>query len=431
MRRFVLRLLAFVRFNKAEADLRREIDAHLQLLEDAYRARGLSPAAAREAARRAFGGQVEQTKERQRDERSFRWLSGWSRDLRFGARMAARHPGLTLIAIFALSVAIGAGAGYFEFIQKLFRGTLPVADGHRIVGIYNWDAARGESDHEALHDFMAWRDTLQSIDTLAALRTVDRNVMASDGRIEPVRAVEVSAAAFDMLRVPPLLGRPLSADDERPGAADVAVIGYRLWHARFDGDPAAVGQAVSIGGIPHVVVGVMPDGFTFPINQSLWLPLKAATAPVRPGDGPAIRMVGRLSPGSTIEAARAELAAIGRRAEVEFPDTHRHLRPTVEPFVVSIWASQADGYLQMTLLDTANLLFLLLLVVCAANVATLVFARVITREGEISVRTALGASRGRIVAQLFAEALVLASIAAAIGLAGATFGSAASGPPRS
>jgi putative ABC transport system permease protein len=421
MRRLVLRLLALVRFHRAEIELSREINAHLQLLEDDYRARGMSAGEARDAARRAFGGQVEQTKERQRDERSYRWLAGWSRDLQLGARMVIRDPGLTLIATLALTVAIGAGVGYFELIQKLFRGTLPVAGGDRIVGIYNWDSARGESNDQALHDVAVWQRALTSVEDLGAARAIDRNLMTDDGRIEPVRGAEISAAAFRMLGVPPLLGRPLIAADEQPGAPEVAVLGYELWQSRFGGDAAIIGRPIQLGRATHLVVGVMPEGFAFPTVHGLWIPLRN-TGDYRAGEGPAITVFARLRDGVPLESAQAQLTAIGGTAVIDRPETHRHLRPTMQPYVTSLWSSQGDGQLQMLLLDGVNLIFLLLLGVCGANVATLVFARTVTREGEISVRSALGASRGRIVAQLFAEALVLASIAAALGLAAAQFG---------
>ena len=222
--------------------------------------------------------------------------------------------------------------------------------------------------------------------------------------------------------MPPLLGRPIVAEDEQPNAPDVVVIGHDLWQARFAGDPAIVGRTIRLGQASHVVVGVMPDGFAFPTTQGLWVPFRLNATAYARGDGPPIKMFGLLRDGATLEAAQAELSAVGQRATIDYPDTHRHLRPLVQPFVTSLWSSQADGLLQMTMLDGLNVVFLFLLAVCGANVATLVFARAATREGEMSVRTALGASRGRIVAQLFAEALVLTSIAAVLGLVVARFG---------
>ena len=150
MRRFLLRLLALVRAGRAEAELTREIDAHLRLLEDRFVQNGLSADEARLAARRAFGGQLQQTKERQRDERSFRWIDESWLDLKLGARMLVKFPGITLIAVIALAVAIGAGAAYLEFVTEAIRPSLPVPGGDRIVGIQQWDVVGGRPEPRAV-----------------------------------------------------------------------------------------------------------------------------------------------------------------------------------------------------------------------------------------------------------------------------------------
>ena len=349
-------------------------------------------------------------------------LVGMTLDLKLGVRMLIRYPGLTLVAILALSVAIGGGAAYLEFVNDLYRPSLPVRDGDRLVGIYNQDVARGTADLHQLHDFAAWREEVKSIEGIGAFQPLSRNLITSDGRTEPVQGIEISASAFRLIPVLPLLGRPLVEDDEAPGAPPVAVLGHSLWRSRFGGDPGVVGRTIRLGDGVFTVVGVMPEEFGFPVNHDLWLPLRLNAAEVPRGEGPALRVFGRLAPGVGIEAAQAELDAAGRRAAAAFPQTNQHLRPQVRPYVESLWSTQPDGVLGMRILYAINVFFVGLLGVCAANVATLVFARTATREGEISVRTALGASRGRITAQIFAEALVLAAAAAAVGLAAASFG---------
>ena len=168
MRRFLRRLLATFRSGRAEADLAREVSAHLQLLEDQFVARGFSAAEAHVAARRAFGGQLEQMKEHQRAARSFRWLDESWLDLKLGVRMLVKYPGLTVIAVLALSVAIGGGAAYLEFVNEAIRPSLPVLEGHRIVGIVQFDVAAGTPERRSLHDFVAWRGQLRSIEHLGA-----------------------------------------------------------------------------------------------------------------------------------------------------------------------------------------------------------------------------------------------------------------------
>ncbi len=436
IRRFLNRLVKLFRPGKADSDLSREIAAHLQLLEDRFVSQGMRCDEARYAAKRAFGG-VEQTKELQRDERSFRWLAGWPIDLKLGARMLIKTPGLTVIAVIALAVAIGGGAAYLEFVNDFFRPTLSFAGGDRLVGILNFDLSKADVETKSLHEFGLWKGRLRTIADIGVGRAQEQNLITADGRIEPIRGIEISASIFRVIPTAPLYGRPLFDDDERPGATPVVVIGEDLWRARFGADPAIVGRTVRLGETIHTVVGVMPAGFGFPVNSTLWTPWRLDPAAVKRGEGPGIRIFGRLTDRATLEEAQAELDARLRSAFAagaatadksasprdsgqarSGPDIER--RWLVEPWVESLWVSSNMRW-QMRVLYGINLFFIGLLGICAANVATLVFARTATREGEITVRTALGASRGRIVAQLVAEALVLTSIAAAAGLPLATF----------
>jgi hypothetical protein len=156
----------------------------------------MSPQDAHFAARRAFGGQVAQVTARHRDARSFRWLDEWWLDIKLGTRMLARYPALTVIAVVALSVAIGGGAAYLEFVNDLVRPSLPVSGGDRIVGIQNWNIATGNPEHRSLRDFVAWREGLTSVEHIGASAALERNLITDDRRTEPVRGVEISASAF-------------------------------------------------------------------------------------------------------------------------------------------------------------------------------------------------------------------------------------------
>ena len=349
-------------------------------------------------------------------------LAGTSLDLKLGLRMLVRHPGLTLVALLALAVAIGGGAAYLEVVNDVFRPALPFRDGGRMVGLYNHDAAAGAADRRVLHDFHIWRREMRTLDAVGAFRPLERNLITPDGRTEPVKGVEISADAFRVADVAPALGRALVPADERPGAPAVVVLGDRLWRARFASDPAVVGRTVRLGSEMHTVVGVMPPGFAFPVNHGMWAPLRVDPAAHARGEGPALTVFGRLAPGAGLDEARAELAALGARAAADHPATHAALRPRVMPYVESLWSAERDGTLAVRILYGINLFFLGLLAVCGANVATLVFARAATREGELAVRGALGATRGRIAAQFVAEALVLAVAGAAVGLTAAWLG---------
>jgi putative ABC transport system permease protein len=423
MRALIANLRAFWRGlrrpSQVDTDMHDEMRFHIDMEAERLQQRGLGAEEAARQAAIAFGG-VEKYRGAGRDAFGFTWMRGLSMDFKLGTRMLKKSPGLTAIALFALSLAIGAGAAYLEFINDLMHGKLPFPEADRIVGIQVWDQESGETDQRQSANFVAWRDSLRSIGELAAYRYIDRNLITGDGRAEPIRGAEISAAAFRIAQVPPALGRPLVEEDERSGAAPVAVIGHDLWTARFASDPEVIGTTIRLGREPHTIVGVMPPNFGLPVSHSLWVPLKMNDAFYPRRSGAATRMFGKLAPGMAISTAQAELTALAERAAADFPATDRHLRPVVKPYVESLWSGIDDSAIQTTVLYGANVLFLGLLGLCGANIATLVFARTATRDVEISVRTALGASRARIAGQLFAEALVMSSIAA---IAGLLFGS--------
>ena len=333
-------------------------------------------------------------------------------DLRLGVRMLFKNPGITVVGGVAMAVAIAIGAGMFGFAYSLLNPRLPLDEGHRIVAVDNRDVWSDNPRRPSLHDFAAWRQELRTVREVSAYRNVARNLIAPDGSAEPVRLAEMSASGFRVARVAPALGRPLVEEDERPGAPPVVVIGHDVWRTRFNGDPRIVGQTVRLGNAVHTVVGVMPEGFAFPVNHGWWIPLRLSPAGHAPGEGPEVFVFGRLAPGAGWEQSQAEMDAVGRRAAAAYPGTHADLRPRVLNYTYPVMGGDMPVW-EFTLIQA---LISLLLVVVAVNVAVLIYARTATRRGEIAIRTALGASRGRIVAQLFAEALVLAAAAAAAGL---------------
>ena len=340
-------------------------------------------------------------------------------DFKLGFRMLVKYPVLTLVGALAMAFAIWMGAATFELVTQVVTPSLPLADGDRVVGLRLWDAERSRPERRVAHDFGTWRAQLRTVQELGAFRQVERNLVTDDGRGEPVTAVEISAVAFRVTRVPPLLGRALVDADELPGAPSVAVIGHALWQARFGGDPRVVGRTVRLGGARSTVVGVMPEGYAFPVAHELWVPLRVTPSAHEPREGPGLQLFGRLAPGASLSEAQAELAALGQRTAAASPETHEHLRPQVMPYARSI--VDVNGWMTVGVLSS-NLVLVMFLVLVCGNVSLLLFARAATREGEIIVRTALGASRRRIVMQLFAEALVLGGVAAVVGLSLAGFG---------
>lgn len=405
-----------------DADMADEMRFHIEMeSQRLMKTRGISRDEAHRQAAIAFGG-VEKYRGATRDVLGFTRARGLSVDVKLGLRLLAKSPGLTVVALFALTLAIGAGAGYLEFTRDMLHGRLPFPGGDRVVGIQTWDQQTGEPEGRVTLEFARWRESLTAVRDLGAYRILSRNLITPDGRAEPVRGAAISAAAFRIAGVAPLHGRPLHTSDEAPGAPPVVVLGHDVFIGRFNADPSVIGSQVKLGADAYTVVGVMPEAFAFPVNHSLWVPLSIDDKAPQPRAGSAIRIFGKLAPGATLEQAQAEVTASALQFAREFPDTHRHLRPAVQRYIASMWSAVQDSAIQRLVLYAANLLFIGLLALCGANVATLVFARTVTRDAELTVRTALGASRARIVGQLVVEALVLTSIATALGLAFAYYG---------
>jgi predicted permease len=334
-------------------------------------------------------------------------------DFTLAWRMLVRYPGLSLISVFGMSVGIAVAAGAFALISMLMDPRLPLPDGERIVSLINVDASTSNNEMRLVRDYAAWRG-LTSVEHVGIARSVSRNLLVEGRSSEPVTAAEISASAFRVARVEAERGRYLLPEDEAPGAPGVMVIGHDEWVHRFEADPNIVGRSIRLGGETYEIVGVMPDGFAFPLTHSFWIPWRLDPLAYQPRTGPFVGVFGRLVAGATLESAQAELTELGRRAAADAPATHEHLRPRLLPYVLAYTdMGDPDNYLAMRAIQFA--LVLLLAVVCV-NVAILVYARTATRQGEIAVRGALGASRFRIVAQLFVEALTLAGVAAAIGL---------------
>jgi putative ABC transport system permease protein len=396
----------------AEERMDAEMAFHIEMETERLRARGLDAVEARRRALVAFGG-VDRYREELRDGRGLAWLGGLSLDLRLGARMLGKSPWLTLVGGFGMAVAVALGAGTYALFNSYFFPEIPLHEGDRVVVVGKFNPPY--KDQKLLHDFLAWRRELRLLVDLGAFRTVQRNVAERSGLGEPIELAEMTASGFRVARVPALLGRTLAAEDERPGAPAVMVIGHDAWRSRFEGDRAIIGRELRIGRDVHTIVGVMPPGFRFPVNHQYWVPLRVdPRAAVAPGTGPGLDVFARLAPGATRESAQAELTVVARRLAAEGPRELARYEARIVPYVDLFTNAEAGN--ESTQYAITKFLVGLLLVVVATNVAVLVYARTVTRSSEIAVRTALGASRGRIVAQLFVEALVLSSASALVGL---------------
>jgi putative ABC transport system permease protein len=344
-------------------------------------------------------------------------LGGLSLDVKLGARMLVKYPGLTLVGGFAMAFAIWLGIIIFQVVGLFVHPTLPLPQGARLVEIRTIDVAASADEEQVLHDFLEWRQSLRSLTEIGAWRDSSRNLIVSaGGDSRPVTVAEMSVSGFRVSDGEPLMGRVLIDADEGPAAPAVAVIGFEVWRTRFAGDPHVLGRVVRLGSEDATVVGVMREGFEFPVSHDVWMPLKTAGLDQRPRSGPAITVFALLAPGDTIETAQAELTTAGRRAAMDLPATHQHLEPRVRPY--AMMAAPGEPGDQPVMYSVYVFTALLLILICG-NVGLLLFARAASREADLVVRTALGASRGRIVAQMFAEALVLGGVAAIVAVAAA------------
>jgi hypothetical protein len=404
---------ALLRAQDLDRTMHEEMRFHIDMEADRLaRERGLDAAEARRQAFVAFGG-LEKYKAQGRDTMGLQWIEMVSLDARLGLRMLVKYRGLTVVGGCAMAVAVAIAATAFQAFGEALDPALPFDEGDRVVALRYATHTPGGSERRVLREFAEWRDAITSIESLGAFRPAQHNLVTTTST-EPVNVAEITASGFAVARTPPLMGRHLIPDDEHAGAPSVLVIGYRAWQSRFGADPDIVGRAVTLGGTPTTVVGVMPDGFRFPIDHQYWVPLRVRPQQDTRRQGPGIFMFGRLAPGVTLEQAQAEATAIGQRVAAAFPGTRGRFRLMVHPYTHEHLGINEP--VRFWMLRIAQHFVAVLAFVVAVNLAILTYARTVTRLGEIALRTALGASRGRILLQLFIEALALAAVGAGGGL---------------
>jgi len=395
---------------RSDHDLQQELTHHLEVAEEELMRQGHSPQEAARLARVQCGG-PSQAMESLRDQRGVPPLGSFWLDIKLGVRMLRKYWGLTFVGGLAMTVTIGIGAAVFTVLDGVIGNTtLPLEEGDRVVAIQPWDSATRTKQATSLRTFERWQKELRSAEDVSAYRTIERNLITEDGPKGPISIAEITATGFGLPRVAPLQGRPLLEADARPGATRVVVIGYNVWQSRFSADPAIVGKRVQLSGIFHTVVGVMPAGFAFPVNHSFWTPLGADSVSGRLTQDTSVFVFARLASGATIEGADAEVATMGLPTD-ETPVPGQPLRARVVPYTVGV-----IGGSDLWLHHVVFFIVALLLIPPCANIAILLYARNVTRQEEFAARHVLGASRRRIVGQLFVEALLLATLAAGVGL---------------
>lgn len=333
-------------------------------------------------------------------------------DVRVAFRMLGKYPVLSLVGTGSLALAIALGAAVFAFISMLLWPTIPLPDGHRIVSIAVTDVATSESETRLTADYQRWQSAVTTLTDLGAGRGFNRNLTMGDGVIEPINVAEVTASTFTLARISPVAGRVLTPADSDPAASPTMVIGEDLWRRRFGADPEILQRQLILAGTPTAVVGIMPASFRFPSTYEVWVPLRLDRS-AAPRTGQELRVWARLAEDVTMALARTELDVVMQASATDWPATHTSLRARIEPLAGSAAAFSTSDQL---LIGSINLAIGLLILVISGNVALLMFARAATREPEIMMRTALGATRSRLIRQFFIEAAVLSGLAAAVGL---------------
>ena len=421
------RIRGFLRPGDLESDFDQEMAAHLEMAEEDGLRRGLTVEEARRAARVQLGG-ITQLRESWRAAWGLPWLDGFALDAKLGLRMLRRSWGLTLAGGLAMTIVITIAAVAFVFLDEFMGRTAPPLDeGERVVALQSWDAEAHRRRDTSRRDLERWGATLQSVEDLGGFQTIERRLMVESRPAEWVRVAEITASGFRLARVPPLLGRWIAEADEHVAAAPVVVIGYDVWQSRFASDRAVIGQTVRLGEIIHTVVGVMPEGFAFPVNHRYWIPLRSdPSGSLKPA--PEGVVFARLAPGVSLDGAQAELTTIGllppatgprsanATGSAAQPTSGDARRPRVVPYTFAFTDDVERGELAWQQRIILLLVSLLLVPPCL-NIAILIYARTVTRQEEFAARFALGASRGRIVVQLCVEVLVLSSAAGAMALA--------------
>lgn len=339
-------------------------------------------------------------------------MSGMWKDLRYAARMLRKSPGTSAVAVLALGLGIGLTTIMFSIVYGGVWKGLPFEKSGNLLHVERNNLSRDiESMEVTLHDFLDYREQQTSFEGLAAFYTGTINLAGSE-RPERYDGGFISANAFDLIRVQPILGRDFRDGEDSPAADPVMLLGYHVWQDRFDGDPNVVGQVARVNGEQTTIIGVMPEGFRFPVVEDVWVPLRLDPLEIERGEGMTLEVFGRLRDGVSRDEAAAELQAIAGRLAEAYPETNEGVGAAVKPYIEEFIGAEPRAMLYTML----GAVFLVLLVACA-NVANLLLSRAATRSKELAIRSAVGASRFRVMLQLVGEGLVLAAAGALLGLA--------------
>ena len=409
LRAALSRLAGFFGRGPSDRTFDDELDSHLQLhIDDNVRA-GMTSEQARRHALVKLGG-VESTRQRYREQRSVPLLEHAAQDLRFAVRQLAKAPGFTVTAVVTLALGIGAALSIYAFVDAALIEPLPYSNPTRLVYVTESTPQIPQSNLSYL-DYLDWKRQTTTLGSLDVFTGRGWSLTTSRG-IELVAGARVSDGFFRTLGVAPILGRDFSAGEDLPGKAETAIISHETWHGRYGGRRDVIGQVVALSGVPHTIVGVLPERFQFAAQAAAeyWTPLHAAGGCETRRSCHNLFGVGRLKDGVTIEKALAEMKGIAAQLERQYPDSNRGQGAAVVPLADAI-VGRIRPTLVLLLAGAA-----LLLVIACVNVISLLLVRSEGRKRELAVRSTLGASNGRLVRQFVTEATLLVAAGGVAGL---------------